>query len=77
MILFAYDKDEYLKERDFYYEYDSFVPGPIAYTNDDIIKLINENKFDLEKVNKFKEEFFDYTDGKSSERFVEYIFNEN
>lgn len=76
MILFAYDKEEYLAERDFYYDYDNFVPGPIAYTNDDIIKIIKENKFDLEKVNKFKKEFFDYTDGKSSERFVEYIFNE-
>ncbi|MGG7079208.1 bifunctional glycosyltransferase/CDP-glycerol:glycerophosphate glycerophosphotransferase [Clostridium sardiniense] len=76
MILFAYDKESYLAERDFYYEYDEFVPGPIAYTNNDIIKIINEDKFDATKVSEFKKEFFDHADGKSSERFVEYIFNE-
>lgn len=76
MILFAYDKKSYIAERDFYYDYDEFVPGPIAYTNDDIIRIINEDKFDETKISEFKKEFFDHADGKSSKRFVEYIFDE-
>ena len=74
IIMYAYDKDEYLKERDFYYDYESFVPGPIAEKTEDIIEIIKNNKFDKEKVIDFKNRFFDDADGKASERFVRNIF---
>ncbi|MGL4849518.1 MAG: bifunctional glycosyltransferase/CDP-glycerol:glycerophosphate glycerophosphotransferase [Clostridium sp.] len=76
MIMYAYDKEEYLGERDFYFDYDEFVPGPIARKNEDIISIINNDDFDMEKVKEFKEKFCDSCDGKSSERFVNSIFNE-
>ena len=70
IIMYAPDKEEYIAERDFYYEYDSFVPGPITKTTDEIIALMNCTSFDLSKVKAFKNKFFDYQDGKSTERFV-------
>ncbi|MEG0855853.1 MAG: CDP-glycerol glycerophosphotransferase family protein [Terrisporobacter sp.] len=73
ILLYAYDKEAYLGERDFYYDYDEFVPGPIAYNNKDIIDIVKEDKFDINKVRSFKNRFFDYNDGKASKRLVDYI----
>lgn len=73
MLFFAYDLDEYRYDRDFYYEYEEFVPGPIAKTNDEIIDLINNWNFDLSKVEDFSEKFFVSRDGKNTERFIEEI----
>ena len=77
IILFAYDLDSYLDERNFYYDYKSFVPGPIVYNNDEIIDMIKNNSFDLEKVKTFKNKFFDNVDGKSTKRIVEYLVKES
>lgn len=73
MIFFAYDLEEYLFDRDFYYKYEEFVPGPIVRTNKEIIKLIKQNKFDLNKIDEFCNKFFIARDGNSSKRFVENV----
>ncbi|MGL5414486.1 MAG: bifunctional glycosyltransferase/CDP-glycerol:glycerophosphate glycerophosphotransferase [Clostridium sp.] len=75
IIMFAYDKEEYLRERDFYYEYDSFVPGKIAKTNEDIVEIINKDDFDMNRIKEFKGKFFDHYDGQASKRLVENVFN--
>ncbi|MGL5647809.1 MAG: bifunctional glycosyltransferase/CDP-glycerol:glycerophosphate glycerophosphotransferase [Clostridium sp.] len=75
IIMFAYDKEEYLRERDFYYEYDSFVPGKIAKTNEDIVEIINRDDFDMNRIKEFKSKFFDHYDGQASKRLVENVFN--
>ncbi|MGL4873805.1 MAG: bifunctional glycosyltransferase/CDP-glycerol:glycerophosphate glycerophosphotransferase [Clostridium sp.] len=75
IIMFAYDKEEYLRERDFYYEYDSFVPGNIAKTNEEIVEIINNNNFDIQRVREFKNKFFDQYDGQASKRLVENLFS--
>ena len=71
MIFFAYDLDDYIASRDFYYPYESFVPGPIAKTTDEIVEIIKENKFEVEKLEKFRNTFFDHFDGKSTQRVVD------
>lgn len=77
MIFFAYDLEEYRSDRDFYYDYEEFVPGPIAKTNDEIISLINDWKFDLQKVEDFSNKFFVSRDGKNTERFIKEILLKN
>lgn len=37
IIFFAFDKDEYLKEREFYFNYDKYTPGAKAY---DFLQLL-------------------------------------
>ncbi|OIK16335.1 glycosyl transferase [Bacillus sp. MUM 116] len=71
MIFFAYDLEEYLVDRGFYYEYSDFVPGPIVKTTAEVIEQVKANQFDLKRIRSFKERFFDQLDGKSAERFVE------
>ncbi|MBC2242877.1 glycosyltransferase [Listeria booriae] len=70
VLFYAYDLENYLGERNFYYDYEAFVPGPIVRTNDEIISAIETNDFDLDKVRAFKKRFFDDLDGKSAERIV-------
>ena len=71
MIFFAYDLEDYIASRDFYYPYETFVPGPIARTTDDIINIILDKKFEIEKLEKFRKTFFDHFDGKSTQRVVD------
>lgn len=71
MLFYAYDLEEYLYDRNFYYEYESFVPGPIARTNEEIIRLIQDNQFDLNQVKTFSETFFVEQAGTASQRFVQ------
>lgn len=73
MIFYAHDREAYLKERDFYYDYETFVPGPIVETTEGLIEVLQANNFDMQKVSEFKQKFFNVADGQSSKRFVEEI----
>lgn len=70
VLFYAYDLEDYLGERNFYYNFEEFVPGPIVRTNEELISTIKANNFDLDKVRTFKERFFDDLDGKSAQRIV-------
>ncbi|MGL6107353.1 bifunctional glycosyltransferase/CDP-glycerol:glycerophosphate glycerophosphotransferase [Romboutsia sp.] len=76
IILFAYDLDSYVDERNFYYEYNELVPGPIVKTNKEIIDCIQSNKFDFNKINEFKNKFFDFKDSNGTKRIVEFMRKE-
>ncbi len=71
-VFFAYDLDEYKKYRDFYFDYESYVPGIVARTTSDIIEAIKQ-PFDEEKNESFKRFNFDFSDGNSAKRIVESI----
>lgn len=71
MVFYAPDKEEYVAERDFYYGYDDFVPGPVVTTTEDVAMFVNQKDFDLKPVKDFKKRFFDYCDGGSTKRFVD------
>lgn len=53
---YAYDKSSYIDNRDFYLNYDKDMPGPICETVEDLFTKIN-NKYDYEKLKKFKEKY--------------------
>lgn len=75
MIFFAYDMEEYIEKRDFYYPYEEFVPGPIAKSTEDIVKIIKTENYNNEKLNNFKNRFFSHVDGKSTKRVVDLILS--
>ena len=75
-VFFTYDLDEYLaNERGFYYDFKTIVPGPIVYTSDELIDVIENNKFDKSKISEFVKTQFDEIDGHSSERIVNFLLN--
>lgn len=79
MLFYAFDLQEYIASRGFYYEYLSFVPGKVVYNMEEILEAIKRNDFEKAKIEAFKEEFFDELDGKSGKRvckFIENLLNE-
>lgn len=73
MLFFAYDVEEYVQKRDFYYDYQSFIPGPLVRTTEDMIHTIEHNNFEMHKIKPFVKYFFDDVDGKASKRVVDQI----
>lgn len=74
IIFYPYDYEYYVKEdRGFYFNYLENVPGPIACTPQEIIRIIKEDSYDFDKIRKFVELEFDELDGKSSQRIINHI----
>lgn len=69
----ANDLEEYLKERDFYYPYLDFIPGPFFTETLPLVNWINEKEYHINRIEEFQREFFDFTDGKASERIVNHL----
>lgn len=73
---FATDLEEYTCERDFYYPYQSIIPGPLFTDTEPLIKWIKEGQFDMEKLEEFRNRFFNYIDGNASKRIVHHLIDE-
>lgn len=71
-VFFAYDLEEYIRERDFYFDYETYVPGEVAKTLETLAEKVKSG-FDEEKNSRFRNFNFSFIDGKSSERVVERI----
>lgn len=72
MIFFAYDLEKYKSDRSFYFEYESFVPGRIVMTNEEIAASILSNSCQQEKIADFRKKYMSACDGKCIERIAEY-----
>ena len=74
MIFYTYDLDTYGATRGLPDNYMESVPGPIAYDTDDIIQLIKQEQFDLEKVKHFANEWNEYSQGNSTQNLIESLY---
>ncbi len=64
---------KYIEERDFYYDYETFVPGKIAKTNEEIIEIIKNKDFNMNKNKEFRKDFLGMADGESAKRISLFI----
>lgn len=69
------DLQEYLDTRGIYWDYENYVPGKICYSEEELAKTIIDKQYDIEKIRKMKNEFFDYLDGKSTKRIGNFILS--
>ena len=76
MLFFAYDLEEYDRDRSFYYDYKSFVPGKIVTDTDEIIEAVQKSDFQKEKVRPFKEKFMSACDGNCTKRIADYAVSD-
>ena len=76
MIFYAYDLDEYAEKRGLWKDYEERVPGPVVYSTDELINVIEQRAFQLEKVRPFAEEWNKYSQGNSSENLVKALYAE-
>jgi len=78
MLFFAYDLDDYIDWRGFYYPYEDFVPGPIVTTTEMVIEyLMHLERFDLNRVKIFKKKFMSACDGHATSRILQEVFGED
>jgi len=67
---FAPDHEAYERERGFYFDYRSGVPGPVFETTAELVAYLRAGLFDTERVRRFAAEWFEVADGRAAERFV-------
>ena len=63
MAFLAFDLEEYIAERDFYYDFKSFVPGPIVNTDTEIAQIARSGDYDIQKIKDFAKKAFGSTAG--------------
>ena len=73
MAFFAPDHEAYERERGFYFDYATGVPGPVFEQTRPLAAHLHAGRFDLERVRRFRDAAFDVADGRASERFVERV----
>ncbi|WP_157067067.1 CDP-glycerol glycerophosphotransferase family protein [Alicyclobacillus shizuokensis] len=73
MLFFAFDLEDYVAERDFYFRYEDFVPGKIVRTTEEMVEAIKAQDFHTDMLDRFIEYFFDHVDGRASARFVDMV----
>jgi CDP-ribitol ribitolphosphotransferase len=73
MAFFAPDHADYERERGFYFDFRSGVPGPVFETAGELAGWLRAGDFDLARVAQFRAESFDIADGRATERFVDEV----
>lgn len=63
MAFLTFDLEEFIETRDFYYDFKSFVPGPIVDTDVQAAEIAKNGDYDMERVRKFKRQAFGDTLG--------------
>ncbi len=71
-VFFAYDLEEYKAKRDFYFDYESYVPGEVVRTVEECVEAV-KGDFDGERNDRFKKMNFSFFDDRSAERVIEEI----
>lgn len=74
MIFYAYDYEEYRDKRGVWKDYYTRVPGPVVETTEEIIEVIQDKTFELERVQPFAREWNKYSNGHSSENIVRAVY---
>ncbi|SFD41176.1 CDP-glycerol glycerophosphotransferase, TagB/SpsB family [Bacillus sp. OV194] len=73
MIFYPYDLKEYSKTRGLWDSYEKLVPGPIVFDSLEMVKVIKEKGYDMNKVQQFSAMWNQYHFGHSSRLLAEYI----
>lgn len=76
-IFFAFDIESYEKERSFYFDYESYVPGPVVKDFASVIEEIKNPRKNEEKLRSFRDFNFDYIDCNNTKRVFERIISTN
>lgn len=72
MIFYTYDFEYYMRHRGTYYDYESFVPGRIVRTCDELIEAVRtvDGWFKKEQLAAFKDKYMRYCSGQSTKDLV-------
>jgi CDP-ribitol ribitolphosphotransferase len=73
IVLYAPDHESYERERGFYFDYRRDGPGPVFTRTEEVAAYLRAGECDIDRIRRFRDEWFAVADGRASERFVEQI----
>lgn len=73
MIFFAYDIEEYKVTSGLIEDYEDQMPGPVVASTEAIILAISENRFDMNRIKAFAEDWNIYSGGNSSMNLARFL----
>lgn len=74
MIFYAYDLAKYNRDRGFWEDYTTTIPGPIVKNTSELLQVILNESYDLDRVRKFAEDWNHYSVGNSSEKLIKHLY---
>jgi len=76
-IFYAYDLEDYTSDRNFYFDYEEYVPGVVVKKEEDLIRVLKQHEYELDRDKnlRFKNFNFDNLDGKASKRVADNILS--
>ncbi|WP_174614888.1 CDP-glycerol glycerophosphotransferase family protein [Virgibacillus ihumii] len=77
MIFFAYDREQYAESRGFWEDYEELVPGPVVETTREVIDVIQNDKYNLQQIQRFADVWNQYSKGNASENLVRSLYTED
>lgn len=77
MIFYSYDLEEYGEKRGLWDDYKEMIPGPLAKTTEEVIDIIQYNRFDQEQIVSFKRDWNTYSNGRSGENLARFIYQKD
>lgn len=74
IIFYAFDFEQYTRRRPLFYDYETFVPGPIVYDTQQLAEAVlqQDKNFDAERMEHFARKFMGGCDGHCVERIIHY-----
>ncbi len=75
LYFYTYDIDTYLDKRDFYLDYNKEMPGIISSDLDIILSNINNDNYDMQKINKFNKKYITIPSKGCSNSITKFIIN--
>lgn len=79
MLFYAFDQEEYLESRDIYYDFDTFIPGPVLKTEAALSKYTNKMLTGScaaafsKQIEHFISQYLEILDGKSADRIYSFL----
>lgn len=74
MAFFAYDLDQYTVDKGFWETYEDLVPGPVVENTADLIDIILNGSFNMDRIRSFADHWNQYSQGKSSKQLIKAIY---
>ncbi len=74
MIFYPYDLEHYQNQRGIIEDYHSTVPGPVVYSTQELIEVIQVDNFNMNDIKFFSSKWNQYSGGNSSGKFVDKVF---
>lgn len=74
MIFFAHDLEQYERSRGFWQDYQMLVPGPVVRNSQELIDVMRDGVYDLDRIRAFAAEWNRYSTGRSSKNLIQTIY---